>query len=255
MGSAVPLDLRSPRGERLAGLRHDPERPDPRGLVLLSPCFTCTRDIAPVRNLARDLADLGFVAVRFDPTGSGKSEGRFEDATVSKYVEDLIAVARTLAPAASPLVLAGHSLGGVVSLLAARTLDPAAVVTLASNASGRALVGVLGRDVFERARREGRALFDPGDGVTRPLTRAFVDDLEQHDPLAAARALDRPLLVFHGDQDEIVPLEAARELARAAPRAEGPVVLPGASHLLSRPRDREEIRAVTSAFLDRVLAR
>jgi putative redox protein len=79
------LELRSARGERLAALRHDPEA-EPRGLVVISPCFTCTRDIAPVRNLARDLAAAGFAAVRYDPFGSGKSEGRFEDATVTRYV-------------------------------------------------------------------------------------------------------------------------------------------------------------------------
>src|SRR5581483_5996720 len=181
------LDLRSARGERLAGVLHEPESA-PRGLAVIAPCFTCTRDIAPVRNLARDLAEAGFRACRYDPIGSGKSEGRFEDATLSLYRDDLVAVASALR-GAEALFLIGHSLGGATSLLAASQLPPRAVVTLATNARKDSLRRLLGADAFERAKREGSVPFDSGDGVLRPLTRAFCEDLEGHDVLAAAEAL------------------------------------------------------------------
>src|SRR2546421_323098 len=75
----------------------------------------------------------GFRACRYDPCGTGKSEGRFEDATVSKYRDDLVAVSRALA-GTEPLHLAGHSLGGTVSVLAASALAPRTVTTLGTNA-------------------------------------------------------------------------------------------------------------------------
>ena len=243
---AEELALVSARGERLAGLLHAPDEA-PRGLVVLSPCFTCTRDIAPVRNLARDLADAGYLACRFDPIGTGKSDGRFEEATVSRYRDDLVAVARALAPRASPLHLVGHRLGGVVSLLAARAAGAVTVTTLASNATRAALLRLIGSGTFERARREGSAPFDPGDGVSRNLSRELVLDLERHDPQEEARTLARPLLVLHGDRDAVVPLERGRELAAATgARLE---VVAGGGHLLSRPEDRVRIREAVLAFL------
>jgi putative redox protein len=248
--STREIELRSARGERLAGILHDPEpegaaRAARTALVIISPCFTCTRDIAPVRNLARDLAAAGFRALRFDPFGSGKSEGRFEDATVSKHRDDLVAIARALREPSEPLVLAGHSLGGAVSLLAANELTPSSVITLATNARRDSLKRLLGA-LFEEAKRAGSVAFDSGDGVIRPLTRAFVEDLEQQDVLAAARALSCPLLVIHGTQDALVPLEAAHELSRG-----DLAVIEGGGHLLSRREDREAIRTAALAFLGR----
>ncbi len=246
------VTLRSARGERLEAVLHDPATAV-RGLVIVSPCFTCTRDIAPVRNLARDLAAAGFRACRYDPIGSGTSEGLFEDATLSKYRDDLVAVATALL-GAEPLHLAGHSLGGAASLLAARALEgtgaaPRSVVTLGTNARKDSLRRLLGAETFERAKREGSIPFDSGDRVLRPLTRSFVEDLEGHDVLAAAEGLACPLLVIHGEADSIVPLDAARELATRA-RADL-VAIPGGEHLLSRREDRERIRAATLAFLGR----
>lgn len=254
----VSLDLRSPRGPLLSGLLHEPEAGlAPKGLVVLSPCFTCTRDIAPVRSLARDLADAGYLAYRFDPAGSGKSEGRFEDATVSRYVGDLVTVARALEERlpGAPLVLAGHSLGGVTSLLAAEELRPRAIVTLGSNARRDSFLRLLGPDAFERAKRDGSVPFDSGDGVLRPLTRELVVDLEHQDPLGAAARLACPLLVLHGDADAVVPVEAARVLAAAAGARATLEVLPGGQHLLTRGEDRARIREAVLGFLARVLPR
>jgi len=240
------LELRSARGERMAGVLHEPEG-KARGLVLLSPCFTCAKEIAPVRNLARDLAEAGFAALRFDPAGNGKSEGRFEDMTVARHVEDLVAIASQVET--RPLCLVGHSLGGAVSILAARALKPERVVTLATNARRDSLRRLLGDEVFARARRGESVTFDSGDGVERPLSRAFVEDLERQDVLGAAASLGCPLLVVHGDADSLVPIDAGRELARVA-RADF-VDIPGGEHLLARRQDREAVRTAVLAFLEK----
>src|SRR4051812_11395703 len=62
-------------------------------------------------------AERGYGYVRFDMFGHGDSSGRFEDGSVSRWVEDSVAVIDELT--AGPQVLVGSSMGGWVMLKAA----------------------------------------------------------------------------------------------------------------------------------------
>ncbi|MBX9747275.1 MAG: alpha/beta hydrolase, partial [Hyphomonadaceae bacterium] len=68
--------------------------------------------------LARWAAARGQGFVRFDYSGHGRSEGRFEDGTISRWLADTLAVIDRLTD--GPLVLVGSSMGGWLALLAAR---------------------------------------------------------------------------------------------------------------------------------------
>src|SRR5690606_9878454 len=57
--------------------------------------------------------------VRFDYSGHGRSGGRFEEGTLSRWLSDTLAVLESIE---GPLVLVGSSMGGWIALLAARAL-------------------------------------------------------------------------------------------------------------------------------------
>ncbi len=74
-------------------------------------------------HFCREASHAGLAALRFDFSGLGNSEGRFEDTTVAGYVEDLVSAATWLqAQGLEVLALIGHSLGGAISILAAHRL-------------------------------------------------------------------------------------------------------------------------------------
>src|SRR5262245_17717516 len=58
--------------------------------------------------------------LRFDYSGHGQSEGRFEAGTISRWLEEAEAVFRTLTR--GPQVLIGSSMGGYIALLLLRRL-------------------------------------------------------------------------------------------------------------------------------------
>ncbi len=67
--------------------------------------------------LARKAVECGVSAVRFDFSGCGKSDGRFEDMDVLREILDGIAIlryVRTL-PFVTDIYLLGHSQGGVIA--------------------------------------------------------------------------------------------------------------------------------------------
>src|SRR5260370_21580934 len=60
----------------------------------------------------------GRAFVRFDYLGHGQSSGRFEDGTIGRWLDDSLAAVDALT--SGKLVLVGSSMGGWLSLLAAR---------------------------------------------------------------------------------------------------------------------------------------
>src|SRR5688572_10421825 len=62
----------------------------------------------------------GHAATRFDYSGHGRSGGRFEDGTISRWLEEAEAVLDRFAP--GPQVVVGSSMGGWIALLLARRL-------------------------------------------------------------------------------------------------------------------------------------
>ena len=67
-------------GERLSGTLHQPRQPRLGGIVA-GHCFTCSRHTGILRQVCEDLSEAGFSVLRFDFSGNGQSQGRFEDAT------------------------------------------------------------------------------------------------------------------------------------------------------------------------------
>ena len=67
--------------------------------------------------IAEKAADCGSSVVRFDFSGYGKSEGRFEDMDIFREILDAIAIlnyVRAL-PYVTDIYLLGHSMGGVIA--------------------------------------------------------------------------------------------------------------------------------------------
>ena len=199
------FDFIGSHGSRLSGQLHTPTGPA-RGSVLLAHCFTCSKDLHTMTRLATGLSDAGYAALRFDFTGLGESGGDFARSSVSANVVDLTrASASLIQKGYGPCGLIGHSLGGAAAILAAQRLKTVrSLVTLAAPSTTTHVKHLFSEQLPELS-RSGRATVTIA-GRQFELEQGFVDDLETHDPMAAAAELGRPHLVVHAIDDEIVPL-------------------------------------------------
>jgi hypothetical protein len=75
-----PASFTNSIGEKLSGTLHRPNVSSGFGFVL-GHCFTCSRHTRILIDLSNALTNLGFCVLRFDFSGNGQSEGRFEDST------------------------------------------------------------------------------------------------------------------------------------------------------------------------------
>ena len=122
-------EIRNRQGERL-DLAHHPASGGGADLVVIGHGVTANKDRAFLVALAEGLAASGIAALRVSWSGNGDSEGRFEDSTISKEVEDLGAVLDALGD--HRIAYVGHSMGGAVGVLrASRDERIGALVSLA----------------------------------------------------------------------------------------------------------------------------
>ena len=236
-------------GEKLAGTFHAPEKNSPHGIIL-GHCFTCSRHTRILRDLSSALLDAGFKVLRFDFSGNGQSEGNFSESFYSKQIDDLKAAASFMS--AQNVFwngVAGHSMGAMVALLAASQMDNIkAVCTLAARAPSLQSFHFLSQDQIKELQRTGRVNF-MSRGRNLELTEGFIADAAQYDLSAIIPSLSQPLIVVHGDTDEIIPVENAYRLHQYRSVNTELVIIPGADHMFSQDDHRQEVvQRVTQWF-------
>src|SRR6266480_6719714 len=238
------ISFQNCRGDTLSGTLHRPQEQSGRGAVILCHGMDSNKNSEKLVRLGRALAERGILALRFDFAYVGESSGKFQDITYTGEVEDLkaaYALMQTRQPGKTAIL--GSSMGGSVALLfAAQEPTVAALVTLAAplhpeNFPKR----VLTAEQLQQWRHGGFTFYNG-----RRLNVSLLDDLERIDVSESARKIKCPVLILHGDADEVVPVEEAYELSMCLPNSKRLTILPGAAHPLSDPAVMQ--RALAEAF-------
>lgn len=184
--------------------------------------------------------------LRFDYSGHGQSQGRFEDGTLSLWLEEAKTVFTGLSD--GPMVVAGSSMGGHLALLLLRRLsaeDPvqaARIRGLLLIAPAADMTALLWAEAGPEARAaimaEGRWLRPSAYGEPYPITRRLIEDGRRHLILGDGMAVACPVHILHGDADPDVPWRHGLRLYEAlAGDAVTFTLVKGGDHRLSTPRD------------------
>jgi fermentation-respiration switch protein FrsA (DUF1100 family) len=198
------LALETDDGERLNGW-WIAARADSLGHLLL--CHGNAGNVGDRVLHAALLTAAGFDVLLFDYRGYGSSSGRpSEEGTYRDARAALACLLEQPGVEPSRVLYLGESLGGAVALDLALERPPAGLVLLSA---------------FSGVRELGRLHY--------PLVpTALIPDA--YPALRRIHELRAPLLVLHGDRDEIVPLSQGRALFEAAPGPKGIHVFPGLGH-------------------------
>lgn len=189
-------------------------------------------------------AQKGLSVTRFDYSGHGASGGAFLDGTISRWLEEALAVFDTTQ---GPQIVVGSSMGGWLALLLnralrARGIDRVAGMVLIAPATD--MTRDLMRETFTDAElldlwEKGR-VEQPSDYSDEPyiLTRALIEDGENHLLFGAPIRTHCPVAVLQGGRDTDVPPGHALKLVSHL--VSDPVsftLVPDGDHRLSRDGD------------------
>ncbi len=240
-------------GQSLAAQLDLPKNGKVNAYAIFAHCFTCSKNLGAVKNIARSLINEGVGLLRFDFTGLGNSEGEFADSNFSSNVDDLISAAEYMTQNyEAPKLLVGHSLGGAATLFAANLMPTVEAVATIGAPFGPGHVKHLFDHKVNEIEAEGAARVNIGG---RPFTvkKQFLDDIASADPKTILKNLDASLLILHSPQDRIVEIENASKLYLHASHPKSFVSLDGADHLLSNKQDSMYVGHVISAWASRYI--
>jgi pimeloyl-ACP methyl ester carboxylesterase len=211
--------------------------------------------------LEKRCRERGQAYIRFDYRGHGESDGKFEDGTITDWLNDTLLVLDEIAD--KPVILVGSSMGGWIALLAAleRPESIAGLVGIASSPDfTRSIWEDRMNDDQKRKMIEQGYILQPSEYQDDPviIKHSLIKDGKNH-LLLNKKSLDFnfPVCLIHGKQDTDVSWK--KSLALQTLIGEGRcelIIVPDGEHRLSRQKDLELIdRCVQNVALCRSISR
>lgn len=219
-------------------------------------------DMGGSKALALDAlgAEKGLAVTRFDYSGHGASGGDFEAGTISRWLEESLAVFE--ASTTGDQILVGSSMGGWLALLVARALRQKkqnrikgmVLIAPAPDFTERLMWDQFSGAVRAEILAHGRYA-QPSDYSSEPyiITRALIEDGRNHLLLDAPIDVGCHVHILQGREDPDVPwTHAERLLDRLVYDDVRLTYVRDGDHRLSRPQDLDLLRRVVSGMVDTV---
>ncbi|MEA5063414.1 MAG: alpha/beta hydrolase [Petrimonas sp.] len=231
------VTFKNSKGLILSGALELPENDSPKAFAIFSHCFTCNKNLISVKYISEALSEKKIAVLRFDFAGLGDSQGNFAETDFSSNIDDLLHAAGFLTNNyEAPKLLIGHSLGGAASIVAAGQLTSVKAVSLLGTPSTLDHIKRLFVNKMDEIAYNGSAMIDVA-GREVEIGRGFVDDLANYSIKKSLNKLNKPLLILHSPEDELVSIDHATEIFMAARHPKSFIALDGIDHLIKNIKD------------------
>jgi pimeloyl-ACP methyl ester carboxylesterase len=198
----------------------------------------------------------GAGCLRFDYSGHGRSGGRFEDGTISAWLEEAATVLTHVQPR-NALVFVGSSMGGWIALLLARRLAaagsalPKGIVLIAPAWNMTRLIWDAAPEAVRASiMSEGVYLRPSAYGEAYAITKGLIEDGERHIIGDGSLPAWVPIRAVHGCCDPDVPWRHSIDLLGLAGCEDMRLILvKDGEHRLSRPQDLALLYSLLQEFL------
>lgn len=248
------------QGGNLYGTLLTPQKANGTAVVFISGSGPTDRDgnsaIAGKNNaikmLATELGNNGYTSLRFDKRGIGKSMPGYREDSMrfETYIKDVVAWAEWLKKnkAVKKIVIAGHSEGSLIGMIAAQKLNADGFVSIAGagfpadvilkTQLENQLTGKLYDDsvVALDSLKQGHLVKHPPAMLLmlfRPSVQPYLISWFKYDPSAEIAKLKCPILLLQGLNDLQITQKDAEALKAAAPTAKL-MLIEGITHVLKK---------------------
>ena len=220
-------------------------------------------------NHAKYLTERGYVVIRFDFSGSGESDGKFYNMTVSREEKELEMINDFAKMKCyvdnNRLYWIGHSLGGVLASLLAYKLKPKAMVLLApaSDMNNKDYLKVMAKTVFE-GEISGQTKIENNMSYESLISKIqdadiggvkihinFLIDFIVKDIYGSASKYEGDVLIIRGTEDSLVFKDSNEKLKNAFKNASY-FEIEGADHSFTNGDQRNILYEKSYNFLNEI---
>lgn len=245
-GTMTDVQHTQVNGQRIA-YRYRPGRSP---TLLFLPGYASDMEGTKAAALDGFASELGLAMLRFDYSGTGSSDGAFEDGTLGGWLDEALHMLDSFTD--GPVIVVGSSMGGWIGLLLAAQ-RPDRVAGLVGIAAAPDFTDWGFSDAEKRTLQEDGRLKQPNPYGAEPqlTTFGFWQSGEALRLLNGPIAVDCPVRLVHGDADTDVPVDVAFKTMRLLRSADVQLTLiKGGGHRLSEGHEIEAILRSVAALLD-----
>ena len=237
-------------GRRIAYRQRDPKAGSPT--VLFLPGYASDMEGTKAEAIDAFCATRGVGCFRFDYSGTGSSGGKFEDGTLARWLDEVLAAIDLMTEGS--LILAGSSMGGWLALHAAlRRKERVKAILGIAAAPDFTNWGYTGEEK-EVLVREGK-LEQPNPYGPEPSVtwRGFWESGQGHLLLYSPIDLIIPIRLVHGELDQDVPTGVPIKLMADLRSADVQLrLIKNGRHRLSEPHEIHAILVELHGLVERI---
>ena len=216
------------------------------GVVFLGG-FCSNMDGIKARHLEQVCTQNGQAYLRFDYSGHGKSDGKFENGTIGLWIQDATDIISYIY-GKQPVILIGSSMGGWIALrlLLNRSIPIKGIIGIAAAPDfTRDFENQITPQDHQKLANDGY-LKRPSNYAHTPCiyTHTLLEEGKQQTILNKIHTVHVPIVLLHGKQDTDVPWKKAYDTASAFNGPDTRVILiEKGDHRLSKPENLHIIEA------------
>ncbi len=237
------VDFQNSRGLNLVGDFYSAES---ESVIIMAHGFTGDRaEWGRLTKAAQAFNDAGYNVLNFDFSGCGESDD--DSLTVDKQVDDLENAIKFVddSMGLKRIGLFGLSLGGLVTAKACGAYNDERIKTMVWWAPVTAAKKNYGQKKFsaeqlEELEEKGYITKYRDKGVRKKIMidRQMIADREGVDQELLLSKIRCPVLILHGDKDDMVPLQDSKNAMQYLPPGSRLEIIPGADHGFYEQLDR-----------------
>jgi len=211
----IPITFKNKKGEQLVGIFHLPYKEKPP-LVVLIHGFGSSKTRRRFVRLARVLQKEGIAVFRFDFAGCGDSEGKLEETTIKKQIDDLDSALKAIFKEAdldpNKIVFVAESLGAIVGVLYKNRFNiPLKTIVFWAPAfcQKKLLGGWYTEEQMRKCKKRKYLTYKD-----KKIGWEYLKENINKDYTHALKKINLPILILHGRKDQKVPIEFSKKLAK-----------------------------------------